>query len=286
MAGEITRLELYLTRGRAVGICFIIVEQVPSEISRAARVSAHLVVVFCTSGTELHAAAQLLGLTQQRELEILQTLGKGECIVVLSGNRCPHPLRLQLPRPAFDQRNLTRKERKFHIDRSLKDLLPDVRPRYSGYITELRDVKDRERDPNRLSRPAWRVFVRIADRPYETIEERMAALTLDRAEEISARKECQAKGYLSSAGTVGQGVRFFQLTPKGDAFAQQHNVPIRRFKSGIVHEALLRRTMQALSKACPSLRWTSPAGATGAIQPDAYGVSGTGNALCLQIHCQ
>ena len=37
MMGEITNFELLLTRGRAMGICFLTAEQVPSEISRAAR---------------------------------------------------------------------------------------------------------------------------------------------------------------------------------------------------------------------------------------------------------
>lgn len=204
MAGEVTNFELLLTRGRALGISFLIVEQVPSEISRAARVSTHLVAAFCTSGTELRAAADLLGLRDPRQIEPLQSLAKGECIVTLTGDRCPTPLLVRTPKVTFDRRNLTQEEREFYMNRSFADLLPKVQPRYAGFIEQRQTGKRVERDPNRLSPSAWRVFVRIAGN-VEDIESRMAVLGMNRGEEEVARKECMTKSYVTKAGSLGRG---------------------------------------------------------------------------------
>ena len=284
MLGEVTNFELLLTRGRALGISFLIAEHVPSEISKAARISMHLVAAFCTSGTELRAAAELLGLRDPRQMERLQSLGKGECIVSLTGDRCSVPLLVRIPLLEIDRSNLTQQERKFFAARSLEDLLPNVRPRYASFIEERQEHVRRERDPNRLSMAAWRTFVRIAGN-VEEIEDRMAALGMNRGEEEVARKEGMAKGYVAEAGTFGRGIKFFELTPKGRAFAEAHNVPVRTFKSGVVHEAILQRVRRSLSKACPSIRWMASAGVTGSTQPDAYGVFHDGRAICIQIHC-
>ena len=127
-------------------------------------------------------------------------------------------------------------------------------------------MRERERDPNRLSRPAWKFFVRLADNPAEQIEERCLALHWIRDEEIAARKECDRKGYIRQAGTLGHNTAFFELTPKGVEFAQKHNVPIRRFKSGVVHEYLLAQVRTELLRACPDIRWVDPAGATARIR--------------------
>ncbi len=285
MAGEVTNFDLLLTRGRALRIGFLTAEQVPSEISRAARVSAHLVVAFCTNGTELRAAAELLGLREREQVERLQSLGKGEAIVALTGDRCPVPILVRFPEPEIDRSNLTKAEREFYTARSLEDLQAKMLPRYTGFIQQRQETKRRERDPNRLSVNAWKVFVRVASGP-ETIDERCGVLRLNRGEEEAARRECANKGYLRDAGGYGQGIKLFELTPKGRDFAAEHNVPVRKYKSGVVHEALLERVKRGLSKHCPSVRWTSPRGATGDLQPDAYGVFQDGSTLWVEIHCR
>jgi hypothetical protein len=249
-------------------------------------VSVHLVVAFCTSGSELRAAAELLGLRDPRQIDRVQGLGKGECIVSLTGDRCPVPLLIRIPLLEVNRSNLSREEREFFVTRSLEDQLPHVLPRFTGYIQEREDTERRERDPNRLSYAAWKAFTMIAEYPYETIEERCAALDMNRAEEETARKECLLKGYVCEAGSIGRGITFFQLTPKGLALAQQHYVRVHTFKSSVVHEALLRRVMRGISMAAPNTRWTKPQGATGSVQPDGYGLLSGGRAICVQINCQ
>jgi hypothetical protein len=273
-----------LTQGRALGISFVIVENVTSRISLEAQVSPHLIAVFCTSSPELWASAKLLGLGDRRQIEQLQALGKGECIITLTGDRCPTPLRLRLPKPQIDRRNLTREEREFCVSRSLEDQLPKVLPRYTGFTEERQAVKKRESDPNRLSRNAWRVFVHIADNPTAEIEERCSDLHLNRAEEESARREYINKGYVQEAGGYGRGIKLFELTQKGRAFAEEHNVPVRPFQSGVVHESLLDHVVRGISKAYPALRWTSATGAAGSTRPDHYGLFPGGRTICLQIH--
>jgi hypothetical protein len=266
MDAEITTIELLLTRGRALGLSFWIVEQVLPAISSAARESAHLAAAFCPSASGLRAAAELLGLRDRHELEWLQNLGIGECIVSLTGNRIRTPVHLRIPQLDIDRSNLTKQERQYHIRRSLDDLKQGFLPRFTGYIEQSQDTKQRERDPSRLSKPAWRVF------------------GMDRGEEEAARRECGRKGYIGEAGTFGRGIKFFYLLPKGTEFANRHNIPVTKFKSGVVHQAMLRRAKERISKACPSVRWVSPDGATGSIQPDAYGLLSDGTAVCIQIH--
>ncbi len=284
MADETTSIEQLLMQGRALGISFVIVENVPSRISLEARVSPHLIAVFCTSGPELWASAKLLGLGDRRQIEQLQALGKGECVLSFASDRLGVPLRLRLPKSEIDRRNLTREEMEFYMSRSLEDQLPKTLPRYTGFTEERQAVKKRETDPNRLSRNAWKVFVHIAENPTATIEERCSDLHFNRAEEEAARRECENKGHVQEAGGYGRGIRLFELTSKGRAFAEEHNVPVRTFQSGVVHESLLDRVLRGISNAYPALRWTSPAGATESTRPDRYGLSPGGRTICLQIH--
>ena len=286
MADESNNFELLLTRGRALSICYIIAEQVSSEIVRAAKVSAHLKAGFCTSGPEIRSTTELLGLQDRREVDKLRSLGKGQCIVSLTGDRCPRPLHLRIPILQIDRSNLSHKERAFYLAKSLQDLRSGFLPRYAKFFEKRQANIRREKDPSRLSYDAWKVFVRIAGDPTETIEDRMAALGKIRAEEETARKECSRKGYIKVGGTYGWGVKLFELTDKGRNFAEKHNIPVRTYKSGVVHEALLKRVKKGISAAYTSFRWLPPKSATGSIQPDAYGLFPNGRSLCLQINCQ
>lgn len=285
LASGVSGFELRLTRARALGISLVVAEQVVSEISRAVRVSTHLVAAFRTTGTELRATAELLGLRERRQVERLQSLPKGECIVRLPGDRCPHPLHVRVPLPAIDRSNLTAAEHELYERRSLEDLLPGVVPRYEGYAAEYQAVREREKDPNRLSRKAWEVFVSIARKPWAAILERCAELHMDRSEEEAARRECKDKGYIREAGTLGKGFRFFELTAKGKAFAAMHNIPFARFKSGVVHHSLNQRIKRALGRTFPGLRFLSRAAPVGSVQPDAYAVFPDGRVLCVQVCC-
>lgn len=279
---EVTGFESKITASRALGICCVIVEQVPSEICRAARVAPHLVIAFRTAGSELRTTTEILGLSDRRQAEALQSLCQGECIVVVGDDRGLPPLRVHIPKLALDRSNLTAEERAFHIKRSLADQLPRVNPRYEGYARGRQEVKDRERDPNRLSKNAYRDLVGIAAGP-RTIAQLCRDLDLNTAEEGAARAECIRKGYVVEAGNVGWGLKLFELSPKGERFADEHNIPRRKYKSGVIHEFLLEKVREGLGAACPGLRWVNPAGVTGFVQPDAYGLFSGGQAICVQI---
>jgi hypothetical protein len=118
--GEVTRFESQITGSRALGICYLIVEQVPSEICKAARVAPHLIMAFRPAGSELRLTADLLGLGDRSEVEALQSLGRRECIVRVGGNRALPPLRVWIPELNIDRSNLTSEERKFYAERSLR----------------------------------------------------------------------------------------------------------------------------------------------------------------------
>ena len=190
-----------------------------------------------------------------------------------------------MPDLGIDRSNLSQQERELYTKRSLSDMLPGVVPRYPGYAERRREVKQREQDPNRLSKNAYRVFTAVAAGP-KTIEHLCRNLNLNRAEEGAARGECMRKGYMAEAGTVAHGVKLFDLTPKGEHFADEHNIPRRKYKSGVVHEFLLEGVKEGLGAACPGLRWLRAAGVTGLVQPDAYGLFTGGEAICVQINCK
>ena len=96
MTNEVTNLDLLLTRGRALGISFLYIENVPSRISKEARVSAHLIAAFNTAGPEIRATAELLGFTSKDEVEELRTaLNKGQSAETVFGDNNAVPESVQ-----------------------------------------------------------------------------------------------------------------------------------------------------------------------------------------------
>lgn len=93
-------IELLFSRARALGLGFMIAEQVPSAVSPAVLTSCRLRLAFNTSPPEQIVAARLLGLNPE-QAEELYKLPVGQCIARLSGDRIPVPFRLEIPYPEF-----------------------------------------------------------------------------------------------------------------------------------------------------------------------------------------
>ncbi|MBI4021313.1 MAG: hypothetical protein HY369_03655 [Candidatus Aenigmarchaeota archaeon] len=97
-AAMIADIELLFSRSRALGIGFLVSEQVVSMVSPAVVTACRLKLAFNSSPPELLHVARLLGLNDRQARE-LTTLPPGQCIARLSGDRLPHPFRLTIPFP-------------------------------------------------------------------------------------------------------------------------------------------------------------------------------------------
>jgi len=129
------------------------------------------------------------------------------------------------------------------------------------------------------------VFSRIAERPWERIEDRMDALGLDRESEGDARAKSGARGLIAFAGTVGAKNRLFELTPRGRAFAEEKGLTIARLgKGSVVHEAIVEYVQRSLGRHSPSFRFqrTGAASTTVGVQPDLLLVMPGGGRVPIQ----
>ena len=64
-----------------------------------------------------------------------------------------------------------------------------------------------------------KVYARIAEQPWELIEDRMDALGFDRETEGEARAKLESRGLIAFAGKVGAKNRLFELTARGRELA-------------------------------------------------------------------
>ncbi len=97
-AAMIADIELLFSRSRALGIGFLVSEQIVSMVSPAVVTACRLKLAFNSSPPELLYVARLLGLNERQARE-LTTLPPGRCIARLSGDRLPSPFRLTIPYP-------------------------------------------------------------------------------------------------------------------------------------------------------------------------------------------
>lgn len=89
-------IELAFSRSRALGISYLVAEQLISQVSPAVITSCRLKLAFCNTAPELRYVANSLGLDFLQQNEIPR-LPPGECIARLAGNRIPYPFRLKFP---------------------------------------------------------------------------------------------------------------------------------------------------------------------------------------------
>jgi len=130
-----------------------------------------------------------------------------------------------------------------------------------------------------------RVYARIASQPWETIEDRMDALGLDRETEGDARAKLESRGLIAFAGKVGAKCRLFELTARGRELARTMGLPIAKpGKGSTVHESIIYYTQTCLGRHSAAFRFqrarVSPT--TGGVQPDLLLVLPSGDRIPIQ----
>ena len=130
-----------------------------------------------------------------------------------------------------------------------------------------------------------KVFTRIAERPWELIEDRLDALGFDRETEGNARAKLESRGLIAFAGRVGAKHRLFELTPRGREFADAMGLAVSGTgKGSVAHESIIFYTQLSLSRHLAAFRFQR-AGASSTlegVQPDLLAVAPDGSRIPVQ----
>ena len=135
---------------------------------------------------------------------------------------------------------------------------------------------------------ALKVFLRLAEHPTELIPQRCDALGMDRAQEVRARKILESKGFVAPLEqTLGNRVKFYELTAKGVEWASQHNIKVKQYKSGPLHEYLLNQVEKLIGAA--NLKFSfqrhSPIAREHGLEPDSVLQLPDGQRVIIEICC-
>jgi hypothetical protein len=133
-----------------------------------------------------------------------------------------------------------------------------------------------------------KVYARIAERPWELIEDRMDALGLDRETEGEVRARLGSRGLIVFTGKVGAKHRLFELTARGRELAAAMGIAAAKTgKGSVAHEAIVQYTQRSLCRHSAAFRFqragVSPT--TGGVQPDSLLVLPGGGRIPIQACC-
>lgn len=145
---------------------------------------------------------------------------------------------------------------------------------------------DAARPAEGLSPREMKVFARIAERPWELVQDRIDALGLTREAEADARAKLEARGLLRPAGLVGAKCRLCELTPRGLEVARALRLSIAKLsKGGVCHECLVQYVQRSLGRHSSAFRFqrTGIAPTTGGVQPDLLLLLPSGGRVPIQV---
>jgi len=130
-----------------------------------------------------------------------------------------------------------------------------------------------------------RVYARIAERPWETIEDRMDAIGFDRETEGDARAKLESRGLIAFSGKVGAKNRLFELTARGREVARVMGLSVaKQGKGSVVHESIVYYTQRSLGRHSAAFHFqrsrVSPT--TAGVQPDLLLVLPSGGRIPIQ----
>jgi len=133
-----------------------------------------------------------------------------------------------------------------------------------------------------------KVYARIAEQPWELIEDRMDALGFDREAEGEARAKLESRGLIAFAGKVGAKNRLFELTARGRELAATMGLTVAKTgKGSVAHEAIVYYTQRSLGRHSAAFHFqragVSPT--TGGVQPDLLLILPSGGRAPIQACC-
>ena len=139
-----------------------------------------------------------------------------------------------------------------------------------------------KKDPFGLRDDETQLLERAVRREEESIEERCAALSMDRNREWRARKRLMEKGYLEEAGKIGGKEQYFQVLEKGEQWAKERGIPVPREKSKATHRILRKKTRQAVGSTDSRIKFKRCSPING-VQPDDFALIPGGERMAIQV---
>lgn len=261
-------IELLFSRSRALGLGFLVAEQIPSAVSSAVLTSTRLRLAFNTSAPELWFVAKLLGLNQEQAGELVK-LPPGQCIARLAGERIPGPFRMTIPLSdcvGGSGGEGAKQELRDVAERSLRELGRSVVPRSTavdfvalggappaGSAAGSGGAIGREREQAGTAKEELDVLQHLVENPFLTTTQRAEAKRLSAWKLDSLRKRLERQGLIEvvpiNPGGRGANFKLWDLTEKGRVLLIQYKVKIPAgFGRGRIEHKWWARTIAAWAK--------------------------------------
>lgn len=276
---EVFEFDLVVSRARRFGMIFMVLEQLAQYVSDAVATSCRLFLVFGTHGDQVYWTSRLLGLDQEQGKR-LPSLPRGTCVALLTGDRCPRPFVMEIPRYHHEVIGVSRAEVRELASRSLAGLREGVAPRWMGFQARLQGEQQEKDDAEEIRGVPRKVMTDICLHPMSLIGERTARLRIDRNADWRARDILRRRALVEEKKVLGNHT-IVVPTAKGIAWARRHGVRVHSYKSGDDHEFALSRLCHDLLSLSSQLAIRRAGTQINGVEADALLTSRAG--LCVPI---
>ena len=133
-----------------------------------------------------------------------------------------------------------------------------------------------------------KLFIHMAANCAQLISKRRDDVSMESAQEIRARNVLKAKGFIVEVEqTLGNRLKFHELTQKGVEWASRHQIKVKQYKSGPLHEFLLNQ-IEKMACALSSkfaIQRNSPIAREHGLEPDSVLLMPEGRRIIIEICC-
>jgi len=281
--GEAVLPDLF-RRGRKRSMILAILDQVPGLLPPA--VLANLgccITMRITDPKSLWTMGNSMALTPEQSA-VLPELQAREAVVRIAAH--PKPFLARIRDLSFGPRP-SEAEMRRRAEDALAGVTwtPGIMPPSARHGSPT--VADGPAQLGELPGDALKVMLDICARSDHFIDERCEETQLDRSRELRARKMLLDRGLIEELSQTMGKLTFYQVTPKGEDWAHQHRVHVKKYKSGPVHEAILTKVQRALGMALPGARFQrgSTIGSEIGKEPDLALTLKEGRAILVEVCC-
>ena len=201
--------------------CGIVATHLPQDLEDA--VLGNLGSVFCMrlgDGRSIDRAAQCINLERWQKPAIPQLADRH---AIARFSRYGKPVQMVIKDAAealSGSRPVSRQEAR-ERSRPVLERFPFVK-RVQEKVEDAQDEEEKIlKAVGGLPTVVRRVYARIAELPWELVEDRFDSLGIDRDSELAARKQLKNLGLIRFAGKVGAKNVLFELTPRGRSVAER-----------------------------------------------------------------
>ncbi len=231
---------------RKANMVMVAVDQIPSELppTLLGNTVTKIVLPLKTSA-DINMVARSMGLDRDKE-EALAELAVRRAIVQTRDNTKPFLVEMVFMPPKARPSAEELEERERLSLARLDYQMPEADT--IGLILGRKKKEEPREKSYRIGGDLRQVLASIAKQPKFT-QERCEELGMDRAREYRARKGLLKLGLIEAAGKIGGKNEIYVPTAKGANWAKEMGLPVSKYKSGPLHEIMLRKTRDAIGRA-------------------------------------